>query len=193
MARPREFQRDDVLDKAMQVFWTQGYEATSLNDLTRAMGLSKSSFYDSFGSKHALFLATLDFYRERVTAQVGSVADLEAPARQVLTSILRRAVDRIVETEGRRGCFLNNTAVERGPFDPEAMARCRAGMTVMEDSFYRLVARSQEEGQVSRLLDPRATARYLTAMVNGIMVVGKANPDRKMLDDIVAVALEALT
>jgi len=193
MARPREFHHDDVLEKAMQVFWSQGYEATSLSDLTVAMGLSKSSLYDTFGSKHDLFLAALDFYREHVTMQVSSVADLDAPARQVITSILRRAVDRIVEADGRRGCFLNNTAVEVGPTDPHAAARCRAGMALMEDSFHRLVVRAQEEGQMSRLHEPRSVARFLTSTVNGIMVVGKANPDRETLEDIVAVALGALS
>ncbi len=193
MARPREFDRNSALEKAMQAFWTKGYAATSVADLTEVMGLSKSSFYGAFGDKHAVFLQAIDFYRDNVTAQVRSVVDLPAPAHQVIRSVLGRAVDRILEPDGRRGCFLNNSAVEVGPDDPEAAARCRGGLAVMEDTFHRLVVRGQTEGGISTDKDPQALARFLTGTVNGIMVIGKANPDRRTLDDIVDAAMSALT
>jgi len=192
MARPRAFDRETALEQAMQVFWSQGYEATSLTHLTGAMGLSKSSLYDTYGSKHDLFLACIDYYRDNVTARVGSVVDLPAPARQVIQSVLGRAVDRILEPSGRRGCFLNNTAVEVAPDDPEAARRCRAGMAMMEDAFHKLVVRGQAENGIARTHDPEMLARFLTATVNGIMVVGKANPDRDVLENIVDVAMHAL-
>ncbi|MDD9879111.1 MAG: TetR/AcrR family transcriptional regulator [Magnetovibrio sp.] len=192
MARPRAFDHSDVLERAMQVFWSKGYAATSLADLTAAMGLSKSSLYDSFGSKHDLFLQTIDYYRETVTKRMRGVVDLQAPAGQVITSVLRRAVDRIMEPDGRRGCYLNNSAVEVGPWDADAAARCRAGMALMEEAFHQLVERGQREGGVSTRHDPRALARFLNSTVNGVMVIGKTNPDRDVLDDIVSVALRAL-
>jgi len=108
----------------MQVFWSRGYEATSLADLTRSMGLSKSSLYDTFGSKHDLFLEVIDYYRENVSSQIRSIIGIDAPTRQVIANVLGRAVDRILDPVGKRGCLLNNTAVELGPNDPEAAARC---------------------------------------------------------------------
>ena len=168
----------------MQVFWSKGYGATSMRDLTNAMGLSKSSLYDSFGSKHELFLETIDFYRENISSQVKSVAELQMPARQLIMAVLSRAVDRILEPNSRRGCYLNNCAVEVASDDPEAAARCRAGMAVMEESFLRLVRRAQAEGTISGDKDPESLARYLTSAINGIMVIGKANPDRDVLEDI---------
>jgi len=137
MARPREFDRNLVLEKAMQVFWSQGYEATSLTDLARSMGLSKSSLYDTFGSKHDLFLESIDYYRENVSSQIRSIIGIDAPARQVIANVLGRAVDRILDPVGKRGCLLNNTAVELGPNDEEAAARCSAGLAVVEETFHR--------------------------------------------------------
>jgi TetR/AcrR family transcriptional repressor of nem operon len=192
MARPREFDEQSALEQAMQVFWSQGFEATSMTDLTAAMGLSKSSLYDTFGSKHELFLATIDHYKDNVTAQVRSAAELDVPARQLIASLFGRAVDHMTDGSGQRGCFLNNCAVEVGPHDPEAAERCRAGLAVMEDSFQRLVLRSQDESGIAEAKDARALARFLTGAINGIMVIGKANPDREVLNDIAAVALTAL-
>ena len=192
MGRPLSFERQAVLEQAMQVFWTKGYTATSVADLTAAMKLSKSSLYGAFGDKHAVFLEAIEFYRDHVTARVRSAIDLPKPARQVVRSILGRAVDRILEPDGRRGCFLNNSAVEVGPDDPDAAERCRSGLLLMEDTFERLVRRAQAEGDISAEHDSRKLARFLNGTVNGIMVIGKANPDRRALEDILESAMRAL-
>lgn len=192
MARPREFDREQVLERAMQVFWSKGYGATSMHDLTAAMGLSKSSLYDTFGSKHDLFLETIEYYHHNVSSQVRSVAELEMPAHQVILAVLNRAVDRILEPNGRRGCFLNNCAVEVGPSDEAAAQRCRAGLATMEETFLKLVKRAQREGSIAPQRDARSLARYLTSTINGIMVIGKANPDRTVLEDIARVAVSNL-
>ena len=192
MARPPAFERQAVLEQAMQVFWTKGYAATSVADLTAAMNLSKSSLYGAFGDKHAVFLEAVEFYRDHVTARVRSAINLPTPARQVIRSILGRAVDRILEPDGRRGCFLNNSAVEVGPDDPAAAERCRSGLLLMEDTFERLVRRAQAEGDIAVEHDSRKLARLLNGTVNGIMVIGKANPDYQTLKDIVDAVMKAM-
>ena len=192
MARPPAFERQVVLEQAMQVFWTKGYAATSVADLTAAMNLSKSSLYGAFGDKHAVFLEAVEFYRDHVTARVRSAINLPKPARQVIRSILGRAVDRILEPDGRRGCFLNNSAVEVAPHDPATAERCRSGLLLMEDSFERLVRRAQAEGDIAVEHDSRKLARLLNGTVNGIMVIGKANPDYQTLKDIVDAVMKAM-
>ena len=192
MARPLTFDRQVALEQAMQVFWTKGYTATSIADLTAAMNLSKSSLYGAFGGKHTVFLEAIKFYRDHITARVRSAIDLPTPARQVIRSILGRAVDRILEPDGRRGCFLNNSAVEVGPDDSAAAERCRSGLLLMEDTFERLVRRAQAEGDISGEHDSRKLARFLNGTVNGIMVIGKANPDCQTLEDIVDAAMRAV-
>ena len=192
MARPLAFDRQAALEQAMQVFWTKGYTATRVTDLTAAMNLSKSSLYGAFGDKHAVFLEAVEFYRDHVTARVRSAINLPTPARQVIRSILGRAVDRILEPDGRRGCLLNNSAVEVGPDDPAAAERCRSGLLLMEDTFERLVRRAQAEGDIAAEHDSRKLARLLNGTVNGIMVIGKANPDYQTLKDIVDAVMKAM-
>ena len=192
MARPREFDTTEALNEAMQVFWTKGFEATSLNDLIGAMKLSKSSFYDTFGSKHEVFLAAIEHYKKTVTAQVSAVSELDAPARKLIGSLFERAVERMTEEDGRRGCFLNNCAVEVALHDPAAAKLIGGGFAIMEDTFFALGQRGQAEGEVGADKDPRALARYLTSSLNGIMVMGKAGPGREALSDVARIALTAL-
>jgi TetR/AcrR family transcriptional repressor of nem operon len=192
MARPREFDTTEALKKAMDVFWTKGYEATSLCDLLEAMGLSKSSFYDTFGSKHEVFLDTIEHYKKTMTAQITGLAKLEQPARKLIGSLFERAVSRITEEGGQRGCFLNNCAVEVALHDPAAAKLIGGGIDLMEDTFFLLVERGQREGDIATDKDARALARYLTSSLNGLLVIAKANPNPEVLDDIVRMSLTTL-
>ncbi len=192
MARPRQFDATEALNQAMNVFWTKGYEATSLTDLTGAMGLSKSSFYDTFGSKHEVFLAAIEHYKKTVTSQVSAVSSLDAPARKLIESLFERAVRRMSEEGGQRGCFLNNSAVEIALHDPAASELIGGGLDIMEDAFFSLVERGQREGEIAPEKDARALARYLTSSINGLMVIGKAKPDPEALSDIASTALSVL-
>ncbi len=192
MARPRKFDRQYVLDKAVDVFWSNGYSGTSLSNLTEAMGLSKSSLYDSFGGKHELFLTAMDHYRGNVTARIRSIVDLNAPPKQIIANVVGRSIDRILAPSGKRGCFMNNCASEVAPVDPQAAERCAAGFGVMEDTFCHLIERGQRQGSIHGGKNARALARFLTVTINGIMVVGKANPDREYLTDIADTALAVM-
>ena len=192
MARPREFDTTEALGKAMDVFWSKGYEATTLCDLLEAMGLSKSSFYDTFGSKHEVFLDSIEHYKQTMTAQVTGVARLESPARKLIESLFERAVSRITEEGGQRGCFLNNCAVEVALHDPQAAKLIGGGIGLMEDTFFLLVERGQKEGDIATGKDARALARYLTSSLNGLLVIAKANPDPEGLADIARLSLATL-
>lgn len=192
MARPREFDKTEALSQAMNVFWSRGYEATSLCDLLSAMELSKSSFYDTFGSKHDVFLATIEHYKKTISAQVSAVAEVDSPARKLIEGMFEKAASRMTEKDGQRGCYLNNCAVDVALHDPEAAKLIHAGIGIMEKTFLSLVERGQREGDVNADKDAGSLARFLTCSLNGIMVIGKSNPDREVLSDIAQTALTVL-
>jgi len=184
MARPREFETMEALGKAMDVFWSKGYEATTLCDLLDAMDLSKSSFYDTFGSKHEVFLDSIEHYKKTMTSQITGVASLEQPARKLIESLFDRAVSRITEEGGQRGCFLNNCSVEVALHDPQAAKLIDGGIGLVEDTFFALVERGQREGDIASDKEARALARFLTSSLNGLMIIAKTNPDPEGLADI---------
>jgi len=193
MARPKEFDVEQALGSAMDVFWSHGYKATSLGDLTSAMGISKSSMYETFGTKHDLFLATIEHYIRTVTSQVSGAAHIDAPARKVIRALFHRAVQRMAEPNSRRGCYLNNCAVEVSVSDEEAGQRVERGLDLMEEAFHSLVVRGQREGTISTSHDARAMSRFLVSSLNGILVMGKAHADTDKLYDVVDVTMNALT
>ncbi len=192
MGRPKEFDTEQALDEAMHVFWSKGYEATSVADLTGAMHLSKSGFYETFGSKHDLFLASIERYYRTVTAQVTSAAQLDAPAAKIIRAMFVRAVDRVTDPETRRGCFLNNCAVEVAIHDEEAAKRVAEGLLIVEETFADLVRKGQRDGTVGVRHDVQSLARFLTVNMNGLLVLGKARPDRDFLMDSVDVLTAGL-
>jgi TetR/AcrR family transcriptional repressor of nem operon len=193
MARPREFNVDQALEQAMQVFWTKGYEATSLRDLIDAMGISKSSFYDTFGCKHELFLAAIDRYNETVTGcSVKALIAKSGSPKQGIADFFACLIEGLVNNGGKRGCFVGNCAVEVARHDTSAARRVAEGLANMERAFFETVKDAQSQGEIPSERDARAMARYLTGTLNGLLVMGKAKPDRETLEDVARIALTAL-
>ncbi|HJN22534.1 MAG TPA: TetR/AcrR family transcriptional regulator [Rhodospirillales bacterium] len=192
MARQREFNTGNALQKAMQVLWAKGYKATSLQDLTAAMGISKSSFYETFGGKHELFLSALKHYDERTVEWPEGVFEGEASARLGITNIFNAAIGKLTAANSRRGCLLGSSAIEVSPHDPDVEAAVNKGLARISRAFHRAVKRGQKEDEISSRHDPRSLARFLLGSINGLQVIGKANPDRAVLEDIARVTMAAL-
>lgn len=192
MARPKAFHPTAALDCALEVFWQQGYKATSLQDLLQAMQLSKSSFYETFGSKHALYLAAIDRYRETAIAPYVKLLSAQDNGHQAIAAVFAALVEQLDCPAGRRGCFMQNAAVESAPHDAATAARVRDGQGAFEDAFYRAVRRAQAQGQIALDQDPRALARFLTSSMYGLLVMAKTAPGRQVLEDVVGVVLSTL-
>jgi TetR/AcrR family transcriptional repressor of nem operon len=192
MARPREFDADAALDRAMEAFWGKGYEATSLDDLCEVTGLSRSSLYATFGSKRDLLLRSVDRYVEQRNPRLAAVLAQAMPVRDGFAALARQFIEQIVSGPGRRGCFLGNCAAELPRHDRAALARVRRGLEATEATFRDALARAKARGELSPVADVDALARFLTAGFQGLRLVGKVNPDRAVLEDIATTMLQCL-
>lgn len=192
MARPKEFDPTDALDKAMAVFWAKGYHDTSIRDLVDATGVNYYGLYSTFDDKHGLFLAALDRYRDTVTRQI--LAILDQPGSPI--SAIRQAFDGVVmttsPTDGHRGCLMCNTAVELTPFDKAVAKRVRKNMDVLRDAFRGAVVRAREIGEVAEDKDVDALAEFLAMTVYSISVLARTGATEAQVRRYVQTALETL-
>lgn len=178
MGRPRTFDADEVLDRAMRVFWEQGYEGASLNDLTRAMGINRTSMYAAFGNKEELFTRVLQRYTEG-PASYGPRALQEPTARQVAAAVVEGAVKASTSSGGPAGCLGVQGALAVGAPAREVrdmlIAWRNEGITHLRDRFQR----AADEGDLPPDADPSVLARYLVTVSNGIAVqaASGASPD----------------
>ncbi len=192
MARPKEFDPEVALAKAIEVFRRRGYASTSTTDLTEEMGIGRGSLFATFGTKDQIFRAALRGYQERsfgwVVAELEASGSPKAAIRHVFESIARSHL----EPENQSGCLIVNTTVELGPHDPEVQEYLRRSWTRVEDALARAIARGQAAGEIDASKKPRALARFFVTMMRGMGVGAKLRPDRGWLADTIHVALDAL-
>jgi TetR/AcrR family transcriptional regulator, transcriptional repressor for nem operon len=192
MARPREFDVEVALGRAMEMFWSKGYESTSLDDLCAVTGLSRSSFYATFGSKRNLLLRAVDRYVELRNPQIAEVLARPLPIRDAFAALAQQFIDQIISGPGRRGCFLGNCAAELPRQDRAALARVRRGLECTTATFRVALAQAEERGELPMGADIDTLARFLTAGFQGLRLIGKVNPNRAVLEDIATTMLRCL-
>jgi TetR/AcrR family transcriptional regulator, transcriptional repressor for nem operon len=192
VARPKGFARDVVLDRAMQVFWSRGYEATSIQHLVARMGIQRGSLYDTFGDKRRLFFAAIERYDRVVTAKLLATLDGPGSGKDAIRQFFRLKVDLSVEPGRPRGCLVTNSTAELASRDRGTATRVGAVLAKIEAAFHRAVLRAQKAGEIDPTRNPRALARFLTSSAQGLSVMAKASSDRAVLEDIVKVTLAAL-
>jgi TetR/AcrR family transcriptional regulator, transcriptional repressor for nem operon len=192
MARPREFDPDTVLERAMRVFWAKGYHASSLDDLCDAAELNRPSLYAAFGDKRALFLATLDRYGDRAVARVTAALSHPVPIRDAIAAFLTEMIEQIVAGPGRAGCFIGNCAAEVAPNDRAAAACVTRNLKRVEAAFHAGFAAAKSRGEFSPETDIDALAKFFVASTQGLRLVGRTTGDRKTLDAISRVMLRCL-
>jgi TetR/AcrR family transcriptional regulator, transcriptional repressor for nem operon len=191
MGRPREFDRDDVLARALDVFWAKGYEATSLDDLTGAMGVGRGSLYNEFNDKHSLFIAALDRYRADRLAQLTAILQGASTARAGIAAALRGTAMALWADEQRRGCLMVNSTTELAASDPAVAARARESFENTARAFRSALKQGQQSGELAGDLDVRATSRFLASTLNSLRLLAKMT-DRAVANDVVEVSLMAL-
>src|SRR5580658_7365774 len=176
--RPRSFDAEAAVERAMGVFWSRGYHATALPDLLRATKLSRGSLYAAFGDKHSLFLRALDRYIADALARIDvELAPRHAPV-DGLRAYLAGYVERTSGANGRRGCLLAATAMELAGQDVEVGRRVASFFKAMEARVADALCRAKKAGQLADGVEPSSAARILVCFVEGLRVVGKTAPAR---------------
>lgn len=191
VAGTKQFDEDQAVDRALELFWRRGYEGTSVRDLMDSTGLGQGSLYGTFGDKHGLFLRTLDRYAELTTCQVVERLEADGPVRPAIRSMLRDMADDALCDPERKGCLFVNAAAELLPHDAEAGERIEVAFARIEDALCAAVRRGQVSGEIAEGRDARTVARFLLTAVQGLRVVGKATPDPARLDAAIDLSMDA--
>jgi TetR/AcrR family transcriptional regulator, transcriptional repressor for nem operon len=194
MARPRQFDAEQVLEHTMREFWERGYRITSVDDLVEVTGVRPGSLYNAFPEgKRGLFLQALDRYSKLVVPE--KLGALESPGAGLpeLRAYFDGLVDDLTMPEGRMGCLMVNSAMELAAEDSEVGAIVRDHMKRLERNAVRALRNAKRHGEIPERIDPRAKATQLMATGMGLMVVGKTNPGRKVLETIVESAFADLS
>lgn len=186
--RPRSFDTDQALDRAMHVFWRKGYEGTSLSDLTRAMRINAPSLYAAFGNKAALFGKVIDRYEAGPASYMPKA--LEAPtSRVVVEQLFKGCVGLQVAKDHPGGCLLVQGAA--GDKASRVRKEVTRRLAMAESAIRSRLERARSEGDLPRTAKPADLARYIMAVLDGIAVAGAAGANRKKLQSIAEVALRA--
>jgi len=192
MTRPKEFNPDEVVDKAMNTFWQKGFEATSINDLVDSTGINKASLYNTFGNKEKLFHSAIDRYFQRFVTTAVYQMDQESSGLTAITAFLYSAGEMAMNDDIKKGCFLTNSCIESTILDEESKRRVSESLSTMKNSFRRAITRAQESGELSKKWDPDDMAFYLINMMQGLRVLSKVIPDRERLKTVIDITIESL-
>jgi len=191
MARPREFNETAVLEAAMNCFWTQGFEQTSVRDLAEQMGITGASLYNAFGDKRSLYRQAFVHYLEQTVHN--RVARLEKlPPALAIRTFFDEIIERSVDDEQRRGCMLVNAALELAPYDPEFRQLVSEEMMFIEAFFRRCAASGQQDGSIAGMRTPDDVGKLLLSVLLGIRVLARTDPRRELLEGAANAALALL-
>lgn len=190
MARSKEFEVNEVLDKAMKIFWEQGYEKTSMSDLVEHMGIHRRSIYDTFDDKHSLFLQAMDRYRGKVSTTLLAEIKASKTAVEALHKIFDVMITEAEETPS--GCLIVNSAVELGTRDQEVDNRSLESFNEAERMFEQIIQWGQREGEFSSDHDAKEMAEYLHNISVGIRAMARTSTDKEKLNRIIHVTMKLL-
>jgi TetR/AcrR family transcriptional repressor of nem operon len=192
MSRLQTPDEAQVVDRAMEVFWTKGYDGTSVSDLAEELGIAPVQMYHAFGDKHGLFLRALERYRDSEARSLAPALLSEGLVLPRVRAIMLGYLQLAAEESEPRGCLIANTAGEALPGDP-AIADCLAEvMSVVEDGFLQGLEHAVNQGELPEGLDLSANAAMLTMLLQGLQVLVKLDPDPLRLTPAVDAALAGL-
>src|SRR6476660_5026155 len=191
--RPRAYQPDVALGKALDLFRKDGFAATSLDDLSAATGMNRPSLYGAFGDKRELFIKSYRRYREDARTAMGDIFRDELPIRKRLERSCAVALNIYLSGEsGPRGCFTVMTAASEAVHDPEIRALVLEGFVELDKAFAACFRLAKEQGELPESADPVVLAQLASATIHTIAIRARAQMPRKELEAIVKGALDVM-
>lgn len=190
MARNKEFEINAVLDKAMDLFWRQGYEKTSIQELVTHMGIHRRSMYDTFGDKHDLFMHVMDRYKTIFETKINNQVHQTNSVKQAIRLLFDITISR--EDDQPKGCLLVNSAVELALLDSEVAAKVQEEFLVTEKLFYDLLVSGQQSGEISNQHSAENLSIFLNNAWVGLRVLVKTTDDKEKLRSLIDTTLAIL-
>src|ERR1700754_3227624 len=189
MPRTRSFDETEVVGRAMELFWTNGYAGPSVPDLIERLGVFPGSLYRTFGDKHGLFLRAIEHYRDTLSRRLAPMLLEGGPVLPRIRAVMVGYLEIAAQEAEPRGCLIANTAGERLPGDPAVATRLADVLGVVEDGFLQGLREADRRGEIRDGLDLPAHAALLTMLLQGLQVVGKSERDPMRLVSAVDAAL----
>jgi AcrR family transcriptional regulator len=189
--RPRAYDPDTALARAAEVFWQKGYDGTSLDDLAAATGMNRPSLYAAFGDKHALYVQTLQRYRDEAQRMSLSLLEDKPPLRVYLARFYKAALDLYLQG-GARGCYTVGTAATQSVTDPTVRAFVAESIRGTDTFLARVISEARARGELARSADPQALEQVGTAALHTLAVRARAGIARKELDALAAAAIDTI-
>ncbi|MFE6076695.1 TetR/AcrR family transcriptional regulator [Paenibacillus sp. NPDC057886] len=191
MGRYKEFEENVVLDKAMKLFWEQGYEKTSMTDLVEHMGIHRRSLYDTFGDKHTLFLKAMDRFRTKVNSELAGIVKGSETAVEALQLIISYMIYGNEDTPS--GCLMVNSAVELAMRDVDVDSKATESFTLVEQLFKDIILWGQKNGELTLDYDAGVLAAHLNAVGIGLRAMARTSIPKENLQRTANISIKLLT
>ncbi|MGO4496920.1 TetR/AcrR family transcriptional regulator [Paenibacillus sp. 2RAB27] len=190
MARSKEFEEKKVLDKAMRLFWEQGYEKTSMTELVEHMGIHRRSLYDTFGDKHNLFLKAMDRFEDKISAALAGGIKRSKTASEALQFIFGFMIDG--DEDSPAGCLMVNSAVELAARDVEVDNKSTKAFTTAEQLLREIIIWGQRDGEFTSTYNAEELAEYLHNVWIGLRVMARTSASKEKLHRITHISMKLL-
>jgi len=181
--RPQEFDRETALGKAMELFWSQGYQAAGMQALTEHMGISKQSLYNTFGDKHGLLKEAIDYYSKQMCKTWSGVLNAQGSPLKNLDEFFS-FVESYLVSKNFRGCLFANTALEMGHKDPVIQKLIKKRGADLDSLIEETLKRALNEGELKKSADPQILTRFIINTIRGLMVTAKGGGTNAEIKDV---------
>jgi TetR/AcrR family transcriptional regulator, transcriptional repressor for nem operon len=192
MARTREFDEENIIKIATDLFWNKGYNAVSTQDLIDAFGISRSSMYGAYKDKRSLFILALQHYRETSAQSMLDILANEKSFFDTITLLLNQIIKETITDSQSKGCFIVNTAIELAPHDKEILEIIHDNRNNIINGLSKAIQKGIDNKELTKNNNPKSLANYFYNLINGLRVDAKITKDKLNYQDTIKLALTVL-